>query len=300
MDELGVSVVIPTLNRDGFLYDSVKDMINQKYPNFEIIIVDQSDKISPEIEELSKKHSDIIRHYHNVGFKGLPHARNFGWQHAKYEIVLYIDDDIRANSLFIYNHSRNYSDTMVSVVGGRIKEIGMGDDDSVGRFNPWTFGLTTNFYSDKTQYIDHAKGCNFSIRKSILRKINGFDEALNVGAALYEELELMLRVKSEKGKILFDANAELHHLAAPTGGCRIPDVPKYMYSLAHNRSLVIERHLAFYHKPTAYGRLLLLGLSYSRSARSFKPFLSTIRGMSAGRKAGALPVVCSDYKDEEN
>ncbi len=295
MHSLGVSVVIPTLNRDGFLYDSINDMIKQDYPKFEIIVVDQSKNVNIEIEKLAKENSNLVRYYRNVGFKGLPQARNFGWQNAKYEIILYIDDDIRADSKLIYNHVKNYSNNKIGIVGGKIIEEGMGDKDKVGKFNQWTFALTTNFSSNKSQYVDHIKGCNFSVQKKVLDSIGGFDETISIGAALYEELEMGLRAKKDI-KIYFDATCVLTHLVAPQGGCRINDVPGYMKGLSHNRSLVISRHLKWYYQVTAYIRLILLGLSYSRVDNSIKPLLNCIKGILVGSKAGKAPVKCGSYK----
>lgn len=302
MNELGVSVVIPTLNRDGFLHDSVNDMIKQDYPKFEIIIVDQSDTVSQEIEKLAQSHSDKVRYYHKVGFKGLPQARNFGWQNAKYEIVLYIDDDIRADKDLVQKHVTCYKDEKVGLVGGGIdeKHRALDNKEPSGSFNTWTCTPHRGFASYKDQTVEHVPGGNFSVRKSVIKELNGVDETLNVGAALYEETDFSLRVKDLGYNILFKADARLLHLAAETGGCRvINDIPKYMRGLAHNRSLVISRHLKIHHKFTAYIRLLILGVSYSRSAKSLKPFFRTIEGIVAGRRAGLEPVLCGNYRIEE-
>lgn len=299
MDDLGVSVVIPTLNRDGFLYDSICDMIKQDYPKFEIIVVDQSDNVSEEIETLAKNNRALIRYYSDVGFKGLPQARNFGWQNAQYEIILYIDDDIRADKDLVRKHAMCYKDEKVGLVGGGIDEEhrGLDDHEPSGSFNPWTCTPHRGFASHKDQTVEHVPGGNFSVRKSVIENLNGVDETLNVGAALYEETDFSLRVKNLGYNILFKADARLLHLAADTGGCRvINDIPKYMNGLAHNRSIIISRHLNMYHRFTAYIRLLLLGLSYSRTAKSLKPFFATIEGIIAGRKAGVQPVVCGNYR----
>ena len=59
--------------------------------------------------------------------------------------------------------------------------------------------------------------------------------------------------------------------------------------LAHNRSILIHRHLRWWHRPTAIARLLMLGASYSRVDGSLRPFWQTLRGFEAGRKAAAKP-----------
>lgn len=301
MSKLGVSVVIPTLNRDEFLFDSINDMINQDYDKYEILVVDQSDNINEKIEELVKNNSEKIRYFRNLGFKGLPQARNFGWQNAKYEIILYIDDDIRADKNLIKNHASCYIDNDVVLVAGGIdeKNRGLDDKEPSGSFNPWTCTPHRGFASKKNQIVSHVPGGNFSIKKDVIITVNGVDETLNIGAALYEETDLSLRVKKLNKKIIFKADARLLHLAADTGGCRVPnDIPKYMFGLSHNRSLVISRHLNWYHKITAYARLLLLGLSYSKADKSFNPLFSTFTGMKAGIKAGNSEVICGNYKKD--
>ena len=42
----GVSVVIPTINRAEVLLDTIADIIKQKFDDFEVIVVDQSDEIN--------------------------------------------------------------------------------------------------------------------------------------------------------------------------------------------------------------------------------------------------------------
>ncbi|GIT98131.1 glycosyltransferase family 2 protein [Sulfurovum sp. TSL1] len=302
MNELGVSVVIPTLNRDEFLYDSINDMLHQDFEKYEILVVDQSDNINEKVEELVKNTPGKIRYFRNLGFKGLPQARNFGWQNAKYEIILYIDDDIRSNEFLIKNHASCYEDPEVGLVGGGIDEQHRGLDarEPSGSFHPWTCTPHRGFASKHDQIVSHVPGGNFSVRKEVMEKVNGVDEVLNVGAALYEETDLSLRIKKLSYKILFKADARLLHLAADTGGCRVlSDIPGYMRGLAHNRSLVITRHLKWYHRMTAFMRLVLLGVSYSRADRSLNPLLATIQGIKAGRKSGLEPAVCGNYRVKE-
>src|SRR5437588_4679320 len=47
-----ISVVIPTYNRGSILSDTLRMVLRQDYDNYEIIVVDQSPKCSPEVEEV--------------------------------------------------------------------------------------------------------------------------------------------------------------------------------------------------------------------------------------------------------
>jgi len=60
-----VSVIIPTYNRAKFIPNAVRSIINQKYNNREIIIVDDSlnNKTQEVVNSLKKEHPDIF-YYH--------------------------------------------------------------------------------------------------------------------------------------------------------------------------------------------------------------------------------------------
>ncbi|MGJ0429900.1 glycosyltransferase family 2 protein [Methylobacter sp.] len=286
----GVSVVIPTINRAAVLVKTVRDMLNQQFDDYEILIVDQSDEINAEVLDLIKQIDQPRIRYFKANFKGLPQARNFGWRHAAKDVVLYIDDDIRTGTDLVRSHFESHIKTGADMVAGGIDEAG--DKPShlpTGSFNWWTATPIANFCATTASWCIHGKGCNFSVRRSALGTVGGLDEVLSIGAALYEESELALRLYKAGKRTWFEPSARLLHLAAPMGGCRVTkDWPRYMFGLAHNRSILIFRHLKPWHRPTALLRLLMLGLSYSRLDQSPRPLLATLRGLTAGRRAAAM------------
>jgi len=288
---IGVSVVIPTINRADVLLDTVRDMLAQDFDDYEILIVDQSDEVNNDVLRLAREsQSPRVRYFH-AQFKGLPQARNFGWRHASKDVVLYIDDDIRTGPDFVRKHWAAHVQTGATLIAGGIDEAGDKPSElATGSFNWWTATPMANFSSRKPHECIHVKGCNYSVRKETIQCLGGIDEVLNVGAALYEECEFALRHHAAGLKTWFEPTARLTHLAAPMGGCRVPrDWPRYMFGLAHNRAILIFRHLRWWHRPTALARLIMLGLSYSRVDKSLRPLWQTFRGLSAGRKASAKP-----------
>lgn len=289
----GVSVVIPTINRAAVLADTVRDMLAQDFDDYEIIIIDQSDEVNEQVLALARQSlPPRVRYFLATNFKGLPQARNFGWRHASKDVVLYIDDDIRSAPGLVAAHHEAHTRTGATMVAGGIDEA-KGDHPTAappGSFNWWTATAIRNFSIWRAGWCIHAPGGNFSVRRSVLEEIGGLDEFLAVGAALYEESELALRHRSKGHKTWFEPTARLTHLAAPMGGCRVPkDWPRYMFGLAHNRAILIFRHLRWWHRPTALARLMLLGLSYSRVDGSLRPLWQTFRGASAGHRAASHP-----------
>lgn len=298
----GISVVIPTINRAEVLVDTVKDLLEQDFDRYEIIVVDQSNEINEVVVGLLHESPVPARYFKADNFRGLPQARNFGWQQAVHDIVLYIDDDIRTTRTFVSAHYDTICRTGAAMVAGGIDEA-KGDhptDHPPGSFNWWTGTAVRNFSVNKPGWCLHAPGGNFAVRRDVLTGVGGLDEALSIGAALYEESELALRMQTAGHRTWFEPSARLTHLAASMGGCRVQrDVPRYMHGLAHNRGILIFRHLRPRHRPTAILRLLMLGLSYSRVDRSLRPVRATLSGLAAGRKAAARPPVNSELRATE-
>ncbi|WP_164078394.1 glycosyltransferase family 2 protein [Alteromonas facilis] len=294
-----VSVIIPTLNRDKYLLLSVQDMLAQDYSNFDIIVVDQSPAPTAEMQILIKQNPHRLR-YFNVDFKGLPQARNYGWQHSDADIVLYIDDDIRSDENLVKRHVECYQDCEIGMVAGGIDEAHRGLDagPKVGKFSRWSCTPYRGFASHHDQWVDHVPGGNFSARRELLEQAGGVDEHLTLGAALYEESELSLRVKRVTGKkFWFKSEARLLHLAADDGGCRVVnDVPRYIWGLSHNRAIVMKRYLSPIQRCVAMLFLLKLVAAYAWANKSLKVFLSFWQGYSLGVNNAQLPPKCTDMR----
>lgn len=287
-----VSVIIPTLNRSECLRDTMNDLLQQGYKPLEIVIVDQSPQPdSPLLNSLKGLDlSQIFIKYYHVNFKGLPRARNFGWQTSSGEILIYLDDDVKLRPRLIHEHVECYSHKEIGIVAGGIDEAHRPDNPNptrTGAFDPWTATPYRDFNSKVKSEVVQAPGGNFSCLRKVLTESGGFDESLGVGAALYEETDFCLRVKKLNYKVWFNPDARLTHLAFATGGCRVPEVPNYIWSMSRNRMVVISRHIRWYHMPTAILRQFLYILSYTRTSMNpitlFKGCVGLIDGLKVFR-----------------
>jgi GT2 family glycosyltransferase len=268
--------------------DTLRDLNGQGFRDYEIIVVDQSDDRNAAAEQFLKKCKVPSRYVFVSNFRGLPEARNLGWRIASHDIVLYTDDDIQCGPNFLQAHFDAHIASGAAMVAGGITEAkgDMTRSGQTGSFNWWTASTITNFHLNQPGYCLHAKGCNFSVRRKVLELVGGFDENLTLGAALYEETEIALRLKQAGYSCWFAPKAHLTHLASPMGGCRVgPNVQRYMFGMGHNRAILIFRHLKPWHRPTALLRMVAFGLSYSRKERSVSPLVSALCGIVAGRKA---------------
>jgi GT2 family glycosyltransferase len=271
----------------------LRDVLAQTYRPLEILIIDQSREVSQSLKSLVAAHPDMM-HYYPRPPLGVAGARNVAWQLAKYELIVFVDDDTRCGPDLVSEHVRALCLPGVGLVAGAIDEFKKSKDCvHTGKFSFWTATPHRGFGNRGLMDVDHAGGGNFSTRRSILAASGGLDERLSIGAGLYEETEFSLRIKRAGYRIVFNGQARLLHLAASTGGCRMRDLEKYIWGLGHNRAILIRRHLRWFHRPTALLRLSALAGAYAWSYRKPGLLLTCARAFLVGWQIGTAVPFCS-------
>jgi glycosyltransferase involved in cell wall biosynthesis len=89
-DNVLVSVIVPTYNRETYLDFAIQSIVNQTYKNIEIIVVDDGSQYNY-AEAICAKYPQCFYYYKENG--GLSSARNFGIQKAKGDFIAFLDDD---------------------------------------------------------------------------------------------------------------------------------------------------------------------------------------------------------------
>jgi glycosyltransferase involved in cell wall biosynthesis len=90
--EKPVSIIIPTYNRKDLLQKAVESVLDQTYPYFELIVVDDgSDDDTPEL--FKKQLQSIV--YIRQENRGPAAARNTGVQAARHDFIAFLDSDDR-------------------------------------------------------------------------------------------------------------------------------------------------------------------------------------------------------------
>lgn len=90
-----VSVIIPTAHRSSsIILRAISSVLSQKYPVFEVILVDDNTEqsLSSEIKTVLKNIPEV-KYIKNIGSHGACAARNVGISYAKGELIAFLDDD---------------------------------------------------------------------------------------------------------------------------------------------------------------------------------------------------------------
>ena len=95
------SVIIPTYNRAAFITKSIESVVNQKYINYEIIIVD--DGSDDGTEEVIKRHKFNKLSFYRIQNSERASARNYGMSKANGSYITFLDSDDLFNGDYLAN-----------------------------------------------------------------------------------------------------------------------------------------------------------------------------------------------------
>jgi glycosyltransferase involved in cell wall biosynthesis len=85
-----VSVIIPTYNRAGIVQASIESVLQQTYPNVEVVVVD--DGSSDDTRRVVESYGEPVRYVYQQN-AGVSAARNTGFARARGEFVALLDSD---------------------------------------------------------------------------------------------------------------------------------------------------------------------------------------------------------------
>ncbi len=237
-----VSVIVPTYNREEVLCRTLSYLFEQDYPNYEILVVDQTVEHTSETRQFLAINGERLRHI-KLERPSLTRARNAGVLHARGAIVLFLDDDIVPDRSLVSSHVAALLEPGVGAVAGQVlppdgKTI---DTENVGTIERKT-RIIANFNSTVATRSVHAPGGNTAVWRRLAIEAGLFEPRF-AGTAIREETDFYLRLVRMGYGIKFEPRASILHLALTAGGCgnRRSDVRWYFW-FAHNNTLLALRH----------------------------------------------------------
>ncbi|MEC4892801.1 MAG: hormogonium polysaccharide biosynthesis glycosyltransferase HpsN [Oscillatoria sp. PMC 1051.18] len=263
-----ISVIIPTYGREAALRDSICDLLQQDYPDFEVLVVDQTANHEPETEKFLAELANSGKiSWFRVNWASLPGARNYGVRRSRGEVILFIDDDVQLPSGYLHSHARHYVRKEVGAVAGRVfdrmKLADSGNKFQIEDLPPEAMDPGIAWYyldlvhTVKPQRVISARGCNMSYRKEIFTQHGiWFDERFR-GSAVREESDFCLRLRKTGYHVWYDPEANLVHLGEMTGGCHDIDTRslQYQFTFYHNHFLMALKNLTFSQQLRLYAKL---------------------------------------------
>lgn len=168
------SIIMPTYNRKKFISEAIDSVLNQTFPNFELIIIDDGSDDGTEefIRNKYIKYLDksIIKYY-KLDHIGVSAARNYGLSKASGNIIAYLDSDNQWNIRFLeiminaINKSKNSN---CAYCGVKVNH----------NVNNSRYVLNKKYNRKKLLEKNFIDLNSFVHEKSLYDKLGGFDEDL--------------------------------------------------------------------------------------------------------------------------
>jgi glucosyl-dolichyl phosphate glucuronosyltransferase len=228
-----LSVIIPTYNRSNLLRETLDSIINQDLnkSEYEVIIINNgsTDDTENVIKNFKKKSSNISSHIQLK--QGLHEGRNLGYKVSKGDVLVYCDDDIEAFPTWLSSIKESFEDNQVALVGGNnIPKFVI--DPPLWLKKEWENKslfknikimpqLSLIYYGEIKKDIDPALvwGCNFSVRKKIIKEIGGFNpDGMPIDLIKYRgdgESGVANYIRRNNYKSIFHPGASIYHKVTP-------------------------------------------------------------------------------------
>ncbi|MCU0397127.1 MAG: glycosyltransferase [Cyclobacteriaceae bacterium] len=133
--DVKVSIILPTHNRAHLLPRAINSVLNQTYPNWELIIVDDgsTDNTKYIIDKFNDRRIKYIQLKSNVG---APEARNIGMVQAKGDFITFLDSDDEYYNNKVEKQLKLFRDSSIPNLG--VVSCGRHDFRNKKKYFEWT------------------------------------------------------------------------------------------------------------------------------------------------------------------
>lgn len=224
------SFILCTLNRPNELKKCIDSILNQSYKNYEIIIIDQSDKKN----NYFLKYDERIKYIYTKE-RGLSHCRNIAISMATGNYCCLMDDDAEYEKDTLYNINKNINEKKLDVVSGVIIDKLTNEK--------WMKSMPNKECKINKNNVFSCSSASLTIKTKLLKE-NLFDEQLGAGKkwGCGEETDLLLRLLYKKKKIFYSPSIIIFHPKEPL--TKINKEKIYKYNLGYGA--YFYKHIKYY------------------------------------------------------
>ncbi|GAA1767341.1 hypothetical protein GCM10009767_27210 [Kocuria aegyptia] len=226
-EEVLVSVVICTLHNDEAAMSTAARVLEGTHDNLDVIIVDNSDSPERLAVKVAQQFSDNgrVRHVWEPR-RGLSRARNKGLEVARGDIIVFTDDDVIVDRLWVTKiiEAFDLAPNVGCVTGSIIPaELETPAQDLLEQFGGFNKGFATAIFN----MTDHRRpgplypydagrfgsGANIAFKRVCIDEVGGFDNHLGVGTPAWggEDIDVLRRTITAGYSLVYVPGALMWH-----------------------------------------------------------------------------------------
>lgn len=212
-----ISVVIPTRGRPDLIGRSVRAVLANDHPHFEVVVVDQSDDDRTGIVVRSLAEADARLRYIHTQPPGLSRAYNLGAELTRGAIIAFTDDDCVAAPTWVSAVARAFADEPdAEMLYGRVA-LPMELANSAGEVPVLPIARAERI-DRRSGFRVYGMGANFALRRALLERVGGFDEILGGGGPLRssQDFDLQYRAYRAGAVVLLRPEVTVDHYGLRT------------------------------------------------------------------------------------
>jgi glycosyltransferase involved in cell wall biosynthesis len=218
-----ICAIICTHNRDGYLGNAIDSLLIQDCDDYEVLVIDNASTDSTKKVVESRLSNPLLKYIYEP-ILGLSAARNRGAKETTAPILAYLDDDAIASSQWLSLLIKAYDNNpKLGIAGGKVTLLWPENIIPPQWLSPELSG-SLGYYDLGEEIVDITqpnltpRGVNYSLRRSFLEEIGGFDVNLGrKGKNLLSNEELyMTELALQKGwQVAYLPDALVKHNVAP-------------------------------------------------------------------------------------
>lgn len=201
-ESVSIDVIIPTIGRKSYLYNTLKDLSKQTKLPDNIIVVEQNPEENSitELDFIKEKEWPFNIIHKFIHTTGACYARNLALKEIKSDYVFLADDDIRLDSTVLdetirfMNNTLCKATTLHCVKPNEVKKL----------------------EKPPIQWTSFGSGCSF-VKSEVLKNLK-FNMKFEHGFG--EDQDFGMQIRNKGIDVIYNSNINLIHLKAPIGGFR--------------------------------------------------------------------------------
>lgn len=220
-----LTVVLCTRDRVEMLKSALASILDLDYPDLTVVVVDNAATTDATRKYVAALHDSRVRVVIEPE-PGLSRARNAGLRVARTDIVAFTDDDVVVDRYWLqgimagFNRGATVACVCGIVPSGEIRTPAQAYfDQRVG----WARSCSTRVFQGDSPPTDvplfpfqvgiYGTGANFAVRRHVVFKLGGFDEALGAGSPTSggEDLDMFFRVLNDGWQLAYEPAAVVWH-----------------------------------------------------------------------------------------